>query len=271
MKVLGTYQFQQKKFKLMGLKGEFAPHLGDIPFAFVMEIFGNSGNGKTEYCIRFAKALASHGKVAWFSYEQGHGYDLQQAVNRNKMNDVNGQFYIIDPNDGREKNKSYLEELDDYLSKRNSPDFIFIDSIDYTRFTFDDYTFLKNKFGKRKAFIFISHANGKRPKSAIGERILYDGGIGIYIDRFIGTVVKNRFGGFEDFMVFEQRARELNPAYFLAKVKAQSGAKQGGLFEEKSSENPEKMHIPPPETIGVSAENTPIKESKKAIKTPVEV
>lgn len=252
----------------MGLKGEFAPHLGDIPFAFQMLIFGNSGNGKTEYCIRFAKVLANYGKVAWLSYEQGHGYDLQQAVNRNKMHEVSGEFYIIDPNESRDAGKSYLEELDEYLSKRSSPDFIFIDSVDYTRFSFDDYAFLKNKYGKRKAFIFISHANGKRPKSAIGERILYDGGMGIFIDKFIAFVVKNRFGGFEELMVFEQRARELNPTYFLAKVKAQTNAKQGVLSAENTAESAEKMQLPPSESEGVAAK-TPTKSSKKAaIKTP---
>jgi hypothetical protein len=267
MKVLGTYQFQQKKFKLMGLKGEFAPHLGDIPFAFQMLIFGNSGNGKTEYCIRFAKALAKHGKVAWISYEQGHGFDLQTAVNRNRMNDVNGQFYIIDPNESRDVNKSYIEELDDYLKKRNSPDFIFIDSVDYTRFNFEDYTFLKNKY-KRKSFIFISHANGKRPKSSIGERILYDGGIGVRIDKFIAYVEKNRFGGFDELLVYEKRARELNPGYFLAKVKAQSNAKQGVLSAEKPNETAEKMHIPPHESEGVCAETPTKPANKKAHKTP---
>lgn len=269
MKVLGTYQFQQKKFKLMGLKGEFAPHLGGIPFAFQMIIFGNSGNGKTEYCIRLAKSLAKHGKVAWLSYEQGHGYDLQTAVNRNKMHDVNGQFYIIDPNESRNDGKSYLEELDDYLSKRNSPDFIFIDSVDYTGFNFDDYKHLKNKYGKRKAFIFISHANGKRPKTAIGERILYDGGIGVYVDKFIGFISKNRFGGLEDLMIYEPRARELNPAYFLAKVKAQSSAKQGVLSVEKDTETTEKMHIPPPETKGVRAKSGVKTNGKFVNITPV--
>lgn len=270
MKSLGIHQFQQKKFKLMGLKGEFAPHLGDIPFAFQMVIFGNSGNGKTEYCIRLAKSLCKHGKVAWLSYEQGHGYDLQTACNRNKMEEVNGQFIIIDPNESRDYGKTYLEELDEYLSKRNSPDFIFIDSVDYTRFTFDDYTFLKNKYGKKKAFIFISHASGKKPKKAIAEQIHYDGGIGVYIDKYIGFVTKNRFGGFEEFLVWEAKARELNPSFFIAKMKnAQNSVKQGVLSAEKANQNTEKMHVPPSETMGVDAENTPKTNAKKVNKTPV--
>nr|WP_157535912.1 hypothetical protein [Mucilaginibacter sp. L294] len=254
----------------MGLTGEFAPHLGDVPFAFQMIVAGNSGNGKTEYCIRLAKALAKYGKVAWLSYEQGHGYDLQKACNRNRMDEVSGRFYIIDPNESRKPNKSYLEELDEYLKARNSPDFIFIDSLDYTKFSFDDYDFLKKKYGKRKALIFISHANGKRPKSAVGDRIWYDGGIGIYVEKFIAFPFKNRFGGQADFMVYEARARELNPAYFLAKVKASTSAKQGVLSADNAATTPEKMHIPPSESEGVCAENTTKTKAKKAPKTPVE-
>lgn len=272
MKSLGIHQFQQKKFKLMGLKGEFAPHVGDIPYAFQMVVFGDSGNGKTEYCIRFAKALCRHGKVAWVSYEQGHGYDLQTACNRNSMQEVNGQFIVIDPNEGRDHGKSYLQELDDYLKRRNSPDFIFIDSVDYTRFAFEDYTFLKNKYGKRKAFIFISHANGKKPKSAIGERILYDGGLGIRIDKYIALVVKNRFGGFNDLMIWEAKAREVNPGYFLARAKnSPNSPKKGDLFAENKVENPEKLHVPPAQSEGVRAETTPKAPIVNPLKTPLAV
>lgn len=269
MKVLGTYQFQQKKFKLLGLKGEFKPHLGDVPRAFVGIVFGNSGNGKTEYCIRLAKSFAAHGKVAWISYEQGHGYDLQKAVNRNRMDEVNGQFYIIDPNEGRDHSKTYAEELDEYLGKRNSPDFIFIDSVDYMRLSFEEYAYLKNKYGKRKTFIFISHAKGKLPKSSIGERILYDGGVGIFISKFIAYVDKNRFGGFEELIIYMQRAMELNPAYFAKKT--QNTAKQGDLFDKSTDETPEKMHIPPPETKGVRAKNTTETTLSDASKTPATV
>jgi hypothetical protein len=270
MKTLGIVQFQQKKFKLLGLKGEFADQLGDLPTGFQMIVWGNSGNGKTEYCIRLAKSLANYGKVAWLSYEQGHGYDLQKAINRNKMGEVSGKFYIIDPNSQRKAGKSYLEELDDYLSARNSPNFIFIDSVDYTRFSFDDYDFLKKKYGHNKGFIFISHAEGKHPKSAVGKRILYDGGMGFYVNKFISVVEKNRFGGEADFIIYEKRARELNPAYFLAKVKASSSAKQGVLNVDNHDDNPEKMHIPPSESEGVNAENTPETKPIKAPKTPVE-
>lgn len=217
MKVLGTVQFQQKKFKLLPITGKFKATLGDIPQAFMMIIYGNSGNGKTEFCIQLAKDLTKHGNVAWLSYEQGHGFDLQTAINRNKMEEVSGKFFIIDPVANKPRNMTFLEDLDGYLSKRNSPEFIFIDSVDYTRFTFEEYEFLKTKYGHKKTFIWISHANGNKPQKRVGVQIEYDGGIGIYINKFIAEVKKNRFGGFTDYIIYEDRARELNPLYFKVK------------------------------------------------------
>lgn len=267
MKVLGTTQMQQKRYKLLNLKGEFLPTIGDLERSFIMIIYGESGNGKTEYSIKLAKTLAGYGKVVWLSYEQGHGYDLQKALNRNKIEQVGGNFYIADPNDSRQGNKSYLEELDEYLSKRNSPDFVFIDSVDYTGFSFEDYLHLKLKF-KRKAFIFISHADGKKPKSATGKRIKYDGHIGVRVDKYIAYTDKNRFGGIGEFIIWEQQARELNPAYFLAKLKASGAASKGDLPEEKPTKEPSKMHIAPLVSEGVDAKNTQQTNSKKTVKTP---
>ncbi len=55
MKVLGTTQMQQKRYKLLNLKGEFLPTIGDLERSFIMIIYGESGNGKTEYSIKLAK------------------------------------------------------------------------------------------------------------------------------------------------------------------------------------------------------------------------
>ena len=230
MKTLGVVQFQQKRFKLLEQpEGQFKRTLGDIPAHFQMIIYGNSGNGKTEFCIQLAKYLTKYGKVQWLSYEQGHGYDLQKAINRNKMEEVSGDFLVSDPIADLPHNVTFLEDLDKHLSKRNSPEFIFIDSLDSTGFNWDDYDHLKRKFGKKKAFIFISHATGKKPMKRIGEQIMYDGGIGIYVKDFIARVEKNRFGGFDDYIIYEKMARERDPLYFKLKLK------EGGESEPKKA------------------------------------
>lgn len=237
MKVLGTVQFQQKKFKTLPLTGRFKNTLGNIPYHFMALIYGDSGNGKTECCIQLAKDLTEFGKVAWLSYEQGHGYDLQTAVNRNKMEDVSGNFLIIDPVSDLPPNTTFLQDLDKYLAKRNSPEFIFIDSVDYTRFDFADYETLKTKYGHRKTFIWISHANGNKPQKRVATQILYDGGIGIYVKNFIATVIKNRFGGFADYIIYDKMARERNPLYFKV-ANATAEINKNAVLDKPKPENP---------------------------------
>lgn len=219
MKTLGVKQFQQKTFKLLPQpEGEFKQHLGTLPRNFITIVYGSSGNGKTEYCIQLAKYLAKFGKVQWLSYEQGHGKDLQDAVNRNNMDEVSGNFLVSDPSEDLPANVSFIEDLDKHLSKRNSPDYIFVDSVDYTGFKWEDYDLLKRKYGKKKGFIFISHARGKEPKSTIGERIKYDGHIGTYVKDYIAYQHKNRYGGFDAKVIYEKKARELNPLFFAPKL-----------------------------------------------------
>ena len=217
MKVLGIDQFQKKKFNLLDYEGKFKPTLGNIPAAFMMVIYGESGNGKTEACLQLAKELTRHGKVAWLSYEQGQGFDLQTAINRNKMEEVSGKFLVIDPSENRVKGKSFFQELVDFLSKRGSPHFVFIDSLDYLRLTWEEYVYLKDKFGKKKAIIFIAHATGSKPKLRITEQIYYDGGFAFIVKKYIMHVMKNRFGGFEPYIIWDEKARQLNPKFFNEK------------------------------------------------------
>jgi len=216
MKVLGVVQTQQMKHKFLGFDGKFLATFGNVPKSFQCIIYGKSGQGKTEMCIQLAKYLTTFGDVLWLSYEQGHGADIQQAINRNKMEEVSGRFFVADPMQNRKRNSTLLDDLVDYLNKRNSPDFIFIDSLDYTKFTFEDYRLLKETF-KNKAFIWIGHGHGRGHRKQIGEDIEFDGHIGIWVDKYIGHVIKNRFSAFEPYIVYEERAKLLNPDFFKEK------------------------------------------------------
>lgn len=219
MKTLGTVQFQQKRFQYIEVPEEWKGLLGLVLKHFMCIIYGKSGNGKTEFCVRFAKMLTNYGTVAWISYEQGHGGDLQSAINRNNMEEVSGKVIWADPNEKREAGKSYLEELCEWLDKRNSPDFIFIDSLKYTKWTFEDYKVLKERYGKKKAFIFIDHAKTtKEPGRQVGVDIEFDGHLGLVVDKYICHVNKSRFSSFEPYVIWEERARELNPAFFIKKL-----------------------------------------------------
>lgn len=259
MKALGIKQFHQKKFKLMDLDGSpFKTTLGNVPKHFTCVIGGFSGNGKTEFCIRLAKELCNHGKVAWFSYEQRHGFDLQTATMRNKMEDVSGLFIPVDPIADKPEHVSFLEDLDNYLSKRNSPDYIFIDSVDYTEWKKADYLYLKEKYEGKKSFIFICHTDKSgNPRKSIANDIIFDGGMFILVQKYIATPQKNRFGGFEPYVIWEEKARELNPLFFdpKSKVKAKPTAQQTQLFEKSDSESEGVTERDTSETKGVDAKN----------------
>lgn len=217
MKSLGVQQFLEKKFKLLEITDpQWQGILGHLPQGFVGSIHGKSGQGKTEFCVRLAKLLCRFGKAAWLSYEQGHGYDLQRAIIRNRIADVAGAFIPLDPNQKRKPGLSMYEELDQYLSRRGSPQYVFIDSLDYLELDFEQYKHLKLKHAK-KGIIFINHEKGNEPKTAIGQRIAYDGTFTIQVKNYIASPVKSRVGGIAEYIIWEERARELNPLYFAQK------------------------------------------------------
>lgn len=227
MKVLGVVQAQQMKHKFLGFDGKFKATFGNVPKSFQCIIYGKPGQGKTEMCIQLAKYLCDFGTVLWLSYEQGHGADLQSAINRNSMEEVKGSFFISDPLQKLNPGTTLLNDLMGYLSKRGSPEFIFVDSADYTGFKKADYIKLKEKF-KNKAFIWIGHGKGKGHRNTIGEDIEFDGHIGIWVDKYIGHVQKNRFSAFEPYIVYPERARLLNPKYYAERDKMHENQSKAG-------------------------------------------
>lgn len=226
MKSLGVQQFLDKKFKILTIEDPaWCGILGSLPHSFIGTIHGKSGQGKTEFTVRLAKLLCSFGKVGWLSYEQGHGYDLQRAIARNHMSDVARRFIPVDPNAKRRPGLSMFDELDQYLARRGSPDFIFIDSLDYLELDFEQYKHLKLRHS-RKGIVFINHEKGNEPKSAIGSRIAYDGQFTIQVKNYIATPVKSRIGGITDYIIWEERARALNPLYFARRDEAASSPRK---------------------------------------------
>jgi hypothetical protein len=226
------------RFKFLPLPKEWTGTLGNLPHNFIAVIYGFSGNGKTEFCVQLAKMLTQFGKVGWLSYEQRHGSDLQAATKRNKMDEVSGNFYPIDPIANIPPGVSLLEDLDNYLKKRSSPEYIFIDSLDYTGFSWEDYVYLKNKYGSRKSLIFISHSTKSGGmKKAISERVVFDGGLGIFVSQYIAHPIKNRYGGFDPYVVWEDRARIVNPAFFAARLQQDSTPKPKGKKQKDPSKS----------------------------------
>ena len=226
MKVLGVKQFHQKTFKFLNLDNSpMKGILGNIPRQFIAVVKGASGNGKTEFLVQLSKELCRHGKVGYLHYEQGHGADFQMATKRNRMEDVSGQFYPIDPWANLKPEISLIEDLDKYLSRRNSPDFIFIDSTDDTGFQIADYQHLKHKYGKKKAFIFVARSSKSGAlKKSVTDHIAFDGQLTIFVSNYIAHPEKNRCGGVDSYVIWEEEARKRNPIFFAKQMKAEKKA-----------------------------------------------
>ena len=205
------------KHVYLDIPDEWRGTMGKLPESFVGIVFGFSGHGKTEFCLRLAFMLLKFGKVAWFSYEQGHDSDIQEAVIRNNFEQFAKQIQWIDPNSKRNTKMTRYEELDLFLSRKQSPKYVFIDSYDYARFTEEEYQMLKEKHGKKKGIVFIAWTKDKyseEPKKAVAKSIMFDGKFAIFVKNFIARPVKSRLQGWGDFIVHPEKAREREPLYF---------------------------------------------------------
>jgi len=213
MKTLGTEQLLAKKFKRLELEPEWKGLLGNLAEVFVMLIFGNSGQGKTELCLQLTKILAKFGRVEWMLYEQGHAADIYDAVERNNLRGL--PITWSDPWENLKPGVSLFDDLVTKMAKPKSAKYWFLDSYDSTRFTEDEILLIQKRFGKKKGIIWLSHASGRQPDTRVAKKIQHYGHISIYVKCYIAQCIfKNRFNGWDAKVIYEKRARELNPLFF---------------------------------------------------------
>lgn len=186
------------KFKTMGFTGEWLEIFGDPERRGSWIIWGESGNGKTSFCMQLAKYLSNFGRVAYDSLEEGFSLSLKKSIIRANMQECGSRFQVI--------NKESIDDLRVRLSKKKSPDFIFIDSVQYTGLNKMTAKQLINDF-PTKLFIFVSHAEGKLPDGRVAKAIRYDADIKIRIEGF-KAIVNGRFEGDRNKMytIWEQGA-----------------------------------------------------------------
>jgi len=224
MKTLGGDQLLKMKFERLPVSDKWYPILGRIAAVFMACVYGESGEGKTEFCALLAAELANFGAVAWIGYETGHAADIQDVVVRNNLNKFPISYSdpwqkltpcTADFPQSKEKAVNALfGDLVNRMMKKKSPKYWFIDSADATRFTEEQIIWLRAKFGTKKGIIFIAHAKGRVPEKAVSKKIEFYGHIGIYVKSYIAYPEKNRFSGRKPFIIWEEEARLRNPLFF---------------------------------------------------------
>lgn len=186
--------------EVLPFTGEWREAIGLPELKGAWIVFGDSGNGKTSFALKLGKYFAQIGKrVAYDSIEEGVSLSMREAYIRTGMSDVAGKFILLD--------KEPIAELRTRLEKRRSPDVIIIDSVQYTGLTTKEYKELVDDF-PNKLFIFISHADGLKPKGALAQAIYYDAFVCLLIKGFKALVKKSRYGGNGEITISERLAQE---------------------------------------------------------------
>lgn len=100
-----------------------------------------------------------------------------------------------------------MDELDERLAKRKSPDFIVIDSFQYTQMSYRQYIAFKNRHTD-KLLIFVSQADGRQPAGRAAKSVMYDAGLKIWVEGY-KAVSNGRFiGPVGEYVIWRERAEE---------------------------------------------------------------
>lgn len=196
MRSIGINEFLLRKFVTYDFDGPWAATFGEPERNMKCIIWGNPGNGKTEFCIKLAKYMAQFTKVYYNSFEQGVCKTLQDALKRNSMQEVTGRVIFGD--------QETFDEMMHRLSNKNSPGVCIIDSRDYINLTTEQFKKLIDAF-PRKCFIVVCWQSGGKPRGEYAKQIAYMCDVKIQIRDFV-AYPRSRFGGNQKFVIWERKA-----------------------------------------------------------------
>lgn len=193
------------KFEVADFDGAFLASFGRPELRGAWIIYGGSGCGKTTFVMQVCKYLTRFRRVAYNSLEQGLSLSLQKAWERVGMEEVGNRIILL--------NKESLKDLRVRLAKKQSPDVIVVDSVQYWHgLKWSDFTNLKDDYPD-KLFIFISHERCGLPDGKLAQKIRYDSEIKIRVEGYKAFVttryeVADLGEGGADFVIWEAGAQE---------------------------------------------------------------
>ena len=183
----GVNEVLSMKFDTLDFQGPWYDAFGTPERRGVWIVYGASGSGKTSFVMQLCKELCRFGRVAYDSLEEGACLTMQNTLKRFNMQEVNRRFLLLDAEP--------LDQLSLRMKRQKSPDFVVIDSFQYTQMTYAQYIKFKEAH-RNKLIIFISHASGTNPDGRSAKKVAYDAALKIYVEgkrafskgRFIGPV-----------------------------------------------------------------------------------
>lgn len=137
--------------------------------------------------------------MAYDSLEEGACKTMQNAFIRTGMQDVAHRMVLLDCED--------MATLSERLKKRRSPEFLVVDSLQYTGMSYSDFRTLKERH-RDKLLIFISQARGTQPSSRVGVSVMYDAGLKIWVEGYRAFSKGRTFGEKGYYTVWPERAEK---------------------------------------------------------------
>lgn len=227
-RAFGVNDLLGRNFVTYPFEGRWLESFGEVEQNFRMLIHGDSGNGKTEFVVQFAKYLTQFGKVYLNSFEQGMSKSLKEAFVRQNMHEVQGKLILGD--------QDTYEELYRRMGSRNSPKFCIIDSLDYMQLSAEQYKQLVDRYS-HKSFIIISWSAGRNPKTQAAKDIEYMADIKVRVYEY-QAYPRSRFGGNKPFVIWpEYWERKRREAEQKAAAEPKPAPGSTTLFNQKSQGN----------------------------------
>lgn len=197
---------------LEGLPPEIEASFGRLTSNHSGIIYGDSGNGKSSLVMQLAIALMPFGKLLYVGLEEGHSSTMQTNILRYIPEDVDTGIQFAD------HTMSY-DDLITKLSKRNSPKFIVIDSVQYLPINKVQYQAFKARF-PGKTFYFISHSEGKSPSGSLAKYIEYDVDVKIFVKGYVAFIRSRLKDGLpKPFVIWEDGAKKFYGKDFKKTIK----------------------------------------------------
>lgn len=180
IRVWSLSNLDSMRHKVVPFKGAWRDAFGQPEQQGCWIIYGKAGQGKTRFALSLARELDEMKyRVLYMTIEEGGSKNFRDAVHDAGI--ITG-VHKINLTPGVE-----LSELDEYLSKKQSPDVIFIDTIQYWntlyRTTAEQVINLRQKY-TNKIFVFISHVDGKEVDGSVAYNVKRDSFLRIQVEGF---------------------------------------------------------------------------------------
>jgi archaellum biogenesis ATPase FlaH len=204
IKVPRAYSYEdieRIKFKTIKIDEEWKEHLGEPQLGNShWLVYGGSGQGKTSYVLQAVKQICVNSqKVHYNTSEEGMKKGFQMALKRNNMKGVPGFNY----------HQENIDQLTARLIRQRQPKIVVIDSVQYffRKMRTEHYFDFISKF-QDTTFIWISGADGEKPKGQIANDIYFDADVVVKVKHYQAVVEKNRFEAYEPRIIWQQGYNE---------------------------------------------------------------